>query len=351
MLVLPVGSTFAQDGGDKVTEKVTEKITEKDPISEKEKVTETVTEKTVAKDPVKQYTEVAQEYDLKILYEPTLETFTQLGTDLATSATLIAGFIITIFIGWLAGRFANGVLKRIIKKWFEHPKLLKLIGMEGEEFRKSGWSEVHNLIPFTVKWFIWLAFFIVAIDLLQIPQATGALTELWTWIPRIVVFIVLVSVGFIASRIALKWMSETKSDLFGKEGSMQMVKGLVQAIIFAVIFGIGITTLGIGEDIIPILFWVILAGFMGMAIAISVGLRSVAKSWGAGESVKRKIEGAEIKVGTYSGKVVKVGVTHTEIKIDSSDGQENRGKTVLMPNDAFNANAITITKESEVKKE
>jgi uncharacterized membrane-anchored protein YhcB (DUF1043 family) len=297
------------------------------------------------KEPVAEYSveEVIEQYGIRILYEPTLETFTALGTGLAQSATLIAGFLITIFIGWLAGRFASGVLKKIIKKWFEHEKLLKAIGMNKEEFKESSWSQVHNLIPFTVKWFIWLAFFIVAIDLLQIPQATGALTELWAWIPRIVVFIILVSVGFIIARIALKWMSDTKPELFGKEGTVQLAKGLVQGIIFAIIFGIGITTLGVGEDIIPILFWVILAGFMGMAIAIAVGLRHTARYWSAGEAIKRDIEGGEIEIGTHKGIVVKVGITHTKLKEQS--------KTILLPNESFEANAITITKEPPEKEE
>lgn len=347
MSMFPSASlVFAQEGsGDKITEKITEKTTEKDPITEKEKVTETVTEKTTEKDPIKQYTEVVQEYDLRIIYEPTLETLRSLGTNLAQSATLITGFIITIFIGWLAGRFAQGVLRRIITKWFEHPKLLKLVGMEKKEFEESGWSQVHNLIPFTVKWFVWLAFFIVAVDLLQIPQATGALTELWTWIPRIVVFIILISVGFIVSRIALRWMSETKPELFGKEGQGQIkiAKGLVQGIIFAVIFGIGITTLGIGQEIIPILFWVILAGFMGMGIAISVGLRHIATSWSNGESVKRLgvIKDAEITVGNHKGVVLEIGLTHTKIK--------DADKIKLIPNNTLNTTEITIDKHAIVK--
>ena len=293
------------------------------------------------KDPIAQYTEVIENYDLRILYEPTIKTLTDLGSNLATSATLIAGFLITIFIGWLAGRFAQGVLKRVIKKWFEHPKLLKLIGMNEDEFKESGLSQVHNLIPFTVKWFVWLAFFIVAIDLLQIPQATSALSELWAWIPRIVIFIVLISVGLIASRIALKWMGETKPDLAGKEGSVKLAKGLVQGIIFAVIFGIGITTLGVGEDIIPILFWVILAGFMGMGIAVSIGLRKTAEAWSAGESVKKDIEGAKIEVGVHKGTVVKVGITHTKIREGETD--------TLIPNFAFEANAIKITEKPKDK--
>lgn len=295
------------------------------------------------KDPISiSVEEVIDQYGVRILYEPTLETFTTLGTNLAQSATLIAGFLITIFIGWLAGRFAQGVLSRVIKKWFEHPKLLQLIGMDKKAFEESSWSQVHNLIPFTVKWFVWLAFFIVAIDMLQIPQATDALTELWTWIPRIVVFIILVSVGFIISRIALKWMSDTKPELFGKEGTVQLAKALVQGIIYAIIFGIAITTLGVGEDIIPILFWVVLAGFMGMAIAIAVGLRHTAQYWSYGESVKRDIEGGKIEVGTYKGTVVKVGVTHTKIKTDDN-------KEILIPNMIFEANPITITKKPDEK--
>lgn len=350
LVIVPFNSlVFAQE--EKVTEKVTEKITEKtvqtSPTGEKvtEKVTEQIKEPITppTSEPIKEFTDVVQEYELKKLYEPTIGTLNSLATNLAESAVVIAGFIIVIFIGWLAGRLAQKILKGIITKWFENEKVLRALGMKKDDFKQSGWAQVHNLIPFTVKWFIWLAFFIVAIDLLDVPQATNALAQLWIWLPRIITFIILISVGFIATRIALRWMNETKPDLFGTKGSMQIVRGIVQGIIYALVFSIGLTTLGVGESIVPIIIWVVLAGVMGCAIAISTGFRHFASAWAISESLKRQglEKGATIKVGNHEGKIVDVGITHTKIV----EGET----TKFIPHVLYDANIVELTKGNKTQ--
>jgi len=167
----------------------------------------------------------------------------------------------------------------------------------------------------TLKWFVYIYAFVIAIDLLGFSEASSWLGVLWTFIPNILAFIILISVGIIGSRIALKWMEDYKPDLFGKEGKMQILKSLVNAIIFAFIFGIGITQLGIGEDIIPILFWTILAGTMGIFIAIAVGLKDIAKAWAIGEGLKHSgvADGAKIKIGGAEG-TVKHGINYMKLQ-------------------------------------
>lgn len=284
------------------------------------------------------------EQSLDPLYQPTVNTLSELGISLAQSATLIAGFLIAIFIGWIAGRFVERVTRSFIKRIFEHDKVIRAMGMERKDFEKTDWSQVHKLIPFTVKWFIYIIFFVVAVDILQVPEASEALAQLYLWIPRLVTFIVLVSVGFVVVRIALKWMVDTRPALFGEKGSIVITKGIVQGIIYAVIFGIGITTLGIGSDIIPILFWVILSGIMGMGIVLSFGFRNIIKGWLLSESLKKDnlvVKDAEIKVGDFAGTVL--DITNTHIKMKMGD------KIILIPNARLEDTIIEITKEPSKK--
>ena len=125
-------------------------------------------------------------------------------------------------------------------------------------------------------------------------------------------------------------MSKFNSDLFGDDGSMPMVKTLVTVVVYALIFGIGITQLGVGEEIIPILYWVIIAGIMGILIAGSTGLREVFRSWSYSEALKHsglKV-GDKITVDGKDGNIKKFGITHTLIKFENEEKLVHNDKLV-----------------------
>jgi len=277
-------------------------------------------------------------------YQFWLELFTTWGTLVAENLVNALAFFVVIGVGYFVGRGVSGALSRALKKLFKD--YLKEQLSEEDLKEKSSWSQITTLIPFTAKWFVWVYAFVIAIDLLGFAEASEWLGVLWTFIPNIIAFIILIAVGIIVSRIALKWLSEYKPDLFGSTGTMQILKSLVNAIIFAFVFGIGITQLGIGEEIIPIVFWTILAGIMGILVVSAIGLRHAVASWSFGESVKHLgvKKGAEIKLTdalsqkTEDFQVIQVGVTHTKVKKDN--------KIRLIPNRKFENMAIEIQKEA-----
>ncbi len=277
------------------------------------------------------------------LYTPTVNTLSQLGIAVANGIITAIGFLITLFVGWLVGKGVARVLKKVITKWFENEKLLSLIGMKDGEFKESSWAKVHELIPFTVKWFIFITFFVVAVNMLGIQEASALLAEFSAWVPKLILFLILVVVGFIIVRIALKWINETKPEMFGDEASVKVIKTIISGIIYAVVFGIGITTLGIGEQIIPIFYWVIPAGIMGILIAMGVGARKLAKWWVTSEAVKRQgvAKGAEIQVDGIEGTVLDVGSTHIKLK------KENDINLVSL--ERFDEKNIKIIKEAPKK--
>jgi hypothetical protein len=268
-----------------------------------------------------------------------------LGVSLANSVVRILGFIIVIVIGYFVGRGVEKALTSIIIRIFKKKEFQKATGITDTEIETSeGWSALIKLIPLTGKWFVWVYFFVVGIDLLGFQQASDSLSVLWTYIPNIIAFIIVVSIGIIGSRIAIKYMEDTKPELFGADAPAKAMKTVVKVIIYVIVFSIGIVQLGIGSDIIPIFIWTIMSGAMAMgAIAGGIGLREIVKHWSYGASVRHLgvTKSAKIKVGNYEGEVMEVGLTHTKIKKDN--------KIQLIPNDIYITNVIDITEEHKSK--
>ncbi len=263
--------------------------------------------------------------------------FESWGQTIAVNTIGVLSAVIVLGIGYFVGRGVELALRRFLKKLFAKQILKDKGGIkEGETYEKSGWGQISDLIPMTAKWFVWIYSFVIAIDLLGFTEASAWLGVLWTYIPNIIAFIILIVVGIIGTRVVLQWMAKFNTDLFGEDGSMPFIKTLVTVIIYALIFGVGITQLGVGEEIIPILYWVILAGIMGLLIAGGVGFREVFRTWSFGEGLKHSglSVGDKIKYEGNDGTITKIGVTHTTVK-SSKD-------TFLIPNTELHEHKIQL---------
>lgn len=254
------------------------------------------------------------------------------GSIIAQNTVNVLSFFIVLIAAYFIGRAVDAILKKFLTKVFKRRELKKA---KLDEL-KNGLSQITNLIPFTAKWFVYIYGFVIAIDLLGFTQASDWLGVLWSYIPNIIAFIIIIVIGIVGSRIALRWMEEYNPELFGKGGKAQFMKVLVNAIIYSLVFGIGITQLGVGEEIIPILYWTIIAGIMGMGIAGAVGLRHVVTTWSYGEALKNQglVEGKKVKFGSVDGTVMGTGLTHTKIKV----GKEMK----LIPNSTLHDEEITL---------
>jgi len=265
--------------------------------------------------------------DLNLLYQPSVETLSELGRILADGLVKFFAFMITIVIGVVIGKGVGRILSKIIKKIFRNEKLLTAMGMKQKDYEESSWYKIHELIPFTIRWFIYITAFVIGFGFLNIPEASNLMAEFSAWVPRIIIFLVSIVIGFVIVKIALKWITDVKPALFGDEVTSKIIKGIISAIIYAVVFGIGLTTLGIGEQIIPIFYWVIPAGVMGILIAIAVGARKTGMYLVLGESIKRQgIIGATIRFTHFEhkiqGTITDIGLAHfkfTEIKVEGKE--------------------------------
>ena len=237
----------------------------------------------------------AQENSANFLYEPAIDALTAFATGVAESAPKIIAAVILLIIGLIAGKVIGKVVAKASIKLLQ--KVHKDDDTGNDVISQTTSSEDSSkLIASSVRWFVYLFFIIAAINALEFEQLSLALTDLWLWVPNLLAFILIIVIGLIIVNFIGKWVSQ---ELIKKEygGSKYVVTG-VKVVIYAVIFAIALTQLGIGEEIIPILVaafsWSIAAG-IGAAIAIGLGF-----------ALKDIIPGA-INIASKQRSILKVG--------------------------------------------
>ena len=285
-------------------------------------------------------------------YKPTQDALTTLFTTGAESGVGIVGALIVLIIGYFVGIGIQKAVRFFIKKTLSNKFMKDKLGVDEATMKDEGWYHVTNLIPPTIKWFIWIFFFVTAIDLLGFTQASEALSVLWVYIPNIIAFVITIAIGTIAITYIMKWAS-TRVDIFGEKEEVTLQKTLVKGILYTIVFSIAITQLGVGQDIIPIIIWLVLGGIMAtIVVSAGIGLKDFVpqlvrnkslSDLGVKKGVKIEIEKLS---GTTSGdkkktkyEIIEIGLTHTKVK------EEDVVK--IIPNSTWQEYSFNLTDEAK----
>ena len=290
----------------------------------------------------------AQENSADFLYEPAIDALTAFATGVAESAPKIIAAVILLIIGLIAGK----VIGKVVAK--ASIKLLQKVHKDDDTgndvvSQTTSSEDSSKLIASSVRWFVYLFFIIAAINALEFEQLSLALTDLWLWVPNLLAFILIIVIGLIIVNFIGKWVSQ---ELIKKEygGSKYVVTG-VKVVIYAVIFAIALTQLGIGEEIIPILVaafsWSIAAG-IGAAIAIGLGfaLKDIIPGAINIASKQRSIlkVGQKVQIGQEIGTVTAAEMLHVIIA-------NERNESIIIPTKELSTQSIRIFGDSSVKEE
>jgi len=284
----------------------------------------------------------AQESSVGFLYEPGIEALTAFATGVAESAPKIIAAVILLIIGLIAGK----VIGKIIEK--SASKLLQKFSKDNDNndvvTQTTSSRDSSKLIATSVRWFVYLFFIIAAINALEFEQLSTALTDLWLWVPNLLAFILIVVIGLIVANFIGKWLDQEliKNEL----GGSKYVKIGVKAIIYAVIFAVALTQLGIGGTIIPILIsafaWSIAIG-VGAAIAIGLGfaLKEILPAAITTAAKQRSVlkVGQKVKIGEISGTITAVELLHIIIATENNE-------SIIIPTKELSNSHIVIIGET-----
>ena len=266
----------------------------------------------------------AQENSEDIWIGPTTNALSSFFSQVAESLPKLIAAIILLVIGWIIASIIAKVIQKVATV------ALKTMNKDEDENATDGLSQVTSskgsakLISTVIKWFVFLFFVMAAVNALEFEHLTVAMTNLWLWIPNLLAFVLIVLIGLFLAKFVGKWIE--REVIEHDYGNPKYFVLAVQLVIYAVIFAIALTQLGVGQDVISILVsayaWSI-AGGIGAALAIGLGfgLKEMIPGIINSQSKKRSVLkiGQKVQIGDDRGTVTAVELLHVILANENNE--------------------------------
>lgn len=213
-----------------------------------------------------------------------LSSLNQFWVELVNFVPKLLAVIVILFFGWLVAKLVRIGVKRLLEIT-QFDAFAKRSGLES--FMRSANFNVtlSGIISQVIYWLVILLFVITCANSLGLTEVASLLKELASYLPHIIVAILVVIFGTLFARFINKlvfaWLHSIKF-----EQALVISTSAEYCIQILAIF-IGLEQLGIGMQLIHALF-VIVFGAVFLALAIAFGLGG--KEWAA-----KVIEQAEQK--------------------------------------------------------
>ncbi|MDD5650121.1 MAG: hypothetical protein PHF86_06865 [Candidatus Nanoarchaeia archaeon] len=176
---------------------------------------------------------------------------------LAAIIVLIVGY----FVAFLLGHGLKLLLEKLgLNKWIYQSVISKAIGH----------TNVSSFLGEILKWYIFIVFLQVAVDLLQLGTLSALLSTFVMWLPNVIAAVIIVFVG-----VALAHYIEMRIKSHTKMKGMNISALLAKVVIFFVVAIVALEQIGINVSILENTFLIIIAALgLGIAIAIGIGFGS-----------------------------------------------------------------------------
>jgi len=188
--------------------------------------------------------------------------------------------LLVLIIGWIVGSLLGGVVHKLFKK-VHLDEVLDKAGVDVLSERAGYKFKPSHFAGTIVKWFVIIAFAIVALDILRLNAVTTFMREdVLGYLPNVFAAVLILFAAVLIANVASKTLvavlrtaGSRKADFFGKLA--------YYAVVF---FGIlaAMNQLQIADELVQILF-------MGIVFALSLGL-GLAFGLGGKETASRYLE-------------------------------------------------------------
>lgn len=248
---------------------------------------------------------------------------------------LIIQIIIILLVGYLIGKIGKVVVTKILsvaglkritaKTWTED--VLKVTGYKGN---------IVDLIGDLVKWSIYIVTLAVVVQVLGFASVANVFNQIIIFVPRFIVAILIVVVGFIIADFFGKVFEEAMIKIFREDILSKFSGGIAKYSIAMIALIIALSMIGLDVNALLILFSALL---LIVVMVTGIGLKDLVPNFTAGIHVKNMLKvGDMVKFRNYSGIVERVNPYSTDLRV-------NR-KTVTIPNSVLIKEPI----EKEAKK-
>lgn len=206
-----------------------------------------------------------------------LENFlNSLATNIADMLPRIAGAVVALILGWIAGRALGKAISKLLDKAGVDDALRKTL--LGRTLERSGVTCV-GFFDLVVRWFVYLVAIFAAVDILQTTVLSEYMSMVVSYLPSFIAGIAIFIVGFIVIDYVADFIKQ-----LGEEAEIAYSKIFADGLRLF-LYGV-VTILALSQMKIDVSILYVFANALAWGIAIGVGVGlGIAFGWGFKDTV------------------------------------------------------------------
>ena len=246
-----------------------------------------------------------------------------------------------LLVGWISAYLARAFIRRVLVAAVDRLARNRSIGRALE--RTGIRQRLLWLIGGGAYWIILILFFAAAAEQLQLNVLTALANNLASYLPRLLLGLVIVLAGFLGGNLAYGAVSAAATTAGVRDGNV--FGRAIQILLFFMGFVVGAEQIGIQSTLLTVMVAIVFGtAFGGAALAFGLGSGLAASNIiSAHYLMKTYRPGQLIRIGSIQGRIL--DITRTDVILDTPEGQ------VLIPARKFNEEAsVLLTAEKTGEK-
>jgi hypothetical protein len=179
-------------------------------------------------------------------------------------------FVVGLVVALLVRRAAQWLLARLGAE-----RLSQQIGAS-DMLRKADMPPADALIAKIVFWIVWIGFIVSAVDTLQFEPFQGLVREFFRFVPRFVVALLVLSIGFLVGNFL--WRATLLASVNAGLPGARLLSGALRVLVIVIGVAMALEQLGLATAVVLAAFALTFGALMlGLSIAFGLGGRDAAK--------------------------------------------------------------------------
>jgi len=195
----------------------------------------------------------------------------QAGTNFVdTIAQFLPRVLTTISIvlaGWVIAMVLRVVVRAVLR-WLRVNAMGDRAGI-GSVVKAASLPDLETLLASLVFWLVWIGFLLSGVDVLGFDMLRSAVAEFAAFIPRFIVAIAILFVGFMAANFA--WRATLLAAVNARLPSPRLLSGVVRMLILILAAAMALEQIAVARMIVLTAFAIAFGAVM-LALAIAVGI-------------------------------------------------------------------------------
>jgi hypothetical protein len=206
----------------------------------------------------------------------------QAGTNFVESLAMFLPRMVTtlaiILVGWLIAMLLRTLVRSLLE-WARINVAAERFGV-APLLRTIDLPPADALVGAIVFWLVWIGFLLSGIDVLGFESLQGLIESFWAFVPRLLVAIVILVVGFVVANFA--WRATLLAAVNARVPSPRLLSGAVRWLILILAGAMALEQIAVARTVVLTAF-AIAFGALSLAVAIAFGI-------GGGGIAKRILE-------------------------------------------------------------